>query len=370
MKRIYLDYAAATPLDKKVKKAMEPFWARKFANAGAIHAEGEEAKKAIENARSSAASVLGSKSGEVFFTSGATESNNLALFGIARHFKKGHIITSEIEHPSVLEPCMALEKEGFKITYLKVGADGIVDPEDVKKSLRPDTILASIVYANNKIGTIQPIREIGQIIKDYRLKTKNYGLFFHTDACQASNYLNLKIESLGVDLLTLNASKIYGPKGVGVLFKKTGVKISPQILGGGHEQGLRSGTPSTPLIVGLAEALVLTQKMKNYESKRLSELRDYFIQQVLKEIPGSKLNGHSKKRLPNNANFSFLQKEAESIIIKLDMMSVASSSGSACESQHQKDEKEERYSVRFSLGRHTNKKELNKVIEVLKKIVK
>jgi cysteine desulfurase len=299
-----------------------------------------QAKKAIEEASSSIASVLGSKSIEVFFTSGATESNNLAIFGLARRSASEsggkHIITSAIEHPSILEPCKALEKEGFTVTYIEAGEDGIINPEDIKKSLKKDTILVSIVYANNKIGTIQPIKEISKIIKDHKLRTKDYGLVFHTDACQASNYLNLKVETLGVDLLTLNASKIYGPKGIGVLYKKSDVKLLPQILGGGHENGLRSGTLSTPLIVGLAKALVLAQEMKNEEIQRLSELRNYFIKEILKKIPGSKLNGHFQKCLPNNANFSFLSKEGESVIIKLDSMGVASSSGSACASHIKK----------------------------------
>lgn len=369
MNRIYLDYAAATPLDKRVKEAMEPYWEDKFANAGAIHGAGIEARKSIEEARKSVALILGSKPTEVFFTSGATESNNLAIFGTARLFKKGHIITSEIEHPSVLEPIKALEKEarlpdeqGFDVTYLKVGENGIVNPEDIKKSLKKSTILVSIIYANNKIGTVQPIRAIGKSIKDFNRK-----IYFHTDACQASNYLNLKVETLGVDLLTLNASKIYGPKGVGVLYKKSGVEIIPQILGGGHELGLRSGTPSTSLIVGLAKALILAQEMKDKEIQRLLELRDYFIKEILTKVSDSKLNGHSQKRLPNNANFYFKGCNAESLLIKLDLKGVASSVGSACASQPVDSSQS---SIRFSLGRQTNKKEIDYVIKVLCEVLK
>ncbi|MEK7559746.1 MAG: aminotransferase class V-fold PLP-dependent enzyme, partial [Patescibacteria group bacterium] len=257
----------------------------------------------------------------------------------------------------LLAPCKVLEKRGFEITYLKTGSDGIVSPLDVQKHLRKDTILISIIYANNKIGTIQPIKEIGKI------KGK---VCFHTDATQATNFLNLKVETLGIDLLTANAHKIYGPKGIGVLYKKSGVQIMPQIFGGGHEEGLRSGTPSTPLIVGMAKSLEIAQNIKNEESLRLCQLRDYFIDKVLKEIPIAKLNGHPMKRLPNNANFSFLHADAESIIIKLDVLGVSASSGSACEAQYQKDKKENRYSVRFSLGRQTNKKEIDEVLKVIK----
>lgn len=367
MKRIYLDYAAATPLDKRVKKAM--YEAQNFfGNPSSIHDEGRKAKEIIEQSRKNIAGVLGCKAGEIIFTSGGTESNNLAIFGTAKFFKKGHIITSKIEHPSVLEPIKSLEKDGFEVTYIEAGNDGVVNPKDIEMAIRDDTILISIMYANNEIGTIQPIREISKI------KGKAY---FHSDACQASEYLNLKVETLGVDLLTLNSSKVYGPKGIGILYKKSGIKLFPQILGGGQETGLRSGTESVSLISGLAKALLLAESQKKEESKRLESLRDYFIQCVLREISVSSLNGHSIKRLPNNANFSFLNIDSESIIIKLDSNGVACSSGSACASQYPSNslgtsqkESEARRSVRFSMGRQTNKKELDKVISILKKIIR
>lgn len=369
-KRIYLDYAAATPLDTRVKEEMEK--AEKFfGNASSIHSEGSKAKEILEEARKKIAGILGCKSGEIIFTSGGTESDNLAIFGIARKFKKGHIITTKIEHSAVLEPCRQLEKEGFEVTYLPPDKNGFINPEDIKKSLREDTILISVIYANNEIGTIQPIRQISKI------KGKAY---FHTDACQAAGFLNLKVETLGVDLLTLNAAKIYGPKGIGILYKKSDVKISPLIYGGGQEGGLRSGTESPVLYAGLAEALVLAQENKENGSRRLSDLRDYFIKMVLTEIPNTELNGSSKNRLPNNANFHFKDCNSEELLIKLDLKGIACSSASACSatlctSSHviaalNKKNNAETQSLRFSLGRHTNKKDLDYVIKVLCEILK
>lgn len=364
-KRIYLDYAASTPLDKNVKKEMDAAESF-FGNPSSIHEEGRRAKKIIEESRKKIAEILGAKSGEIIFTSGGTESDNLAIFGVARYFKKGHIITSKIEHSAVLEPCRQLEKEGFKITYLPVDKNGFVNPEDVKRALRDDTILISIIYANNEIGTIQPIREIS--------KTKEKA-YFHIDACQASEYLNLKVETLGVDLLTANSSKVYGPKGIGFLYKKSGVKISPEILGGGQEGGMRSGTESIMLAVGLAKALEIAQKKRNKESSRLLKLRNYFIDEVLKNITETELNGSKKDRLPNNVNFYFKNCNAESLVVKLDIKGIACSSGSACSAalcipSHVitalgKEWNAALSSVRFSLGRQTNKKELDCVIKII-----
>lgn len=370
MKRVYLDYAAATPLDTRVKKEMEK--AEKFfGNASSIHGEGAKAKEILDSARKKIAGVLGCKSGEIIFTSGGTESDNLAIFGIARNFKNGHIITTKIEHSAILEPCRQLEKEGFEVTYLSPDKNGFINPEDVKKSLREDTILISVIYANNEIGTIQPIREISKI------KGKTY---FHTDACQASGFLNLKVETLGVDLLTLNASKIYGPKGVGILYKKLSIKIFPLIYGGGQEGGLRSGTENPVLCAGLAKALEIVEENKKEESQRLSDLRDYFIDKILTEVPNSELNGSSKNRLPNNVNVHFKGCDAEELLIKLDLRGIACSSASACSAtlctpSHViaalgKKNNAEMQSLRFSMGRNTNKKELDCVIKVLCEILK
>ena len=368
-KRIYLDYAAATPLDEKVKKAMSEA-EKYFGNPSSIHDEGVTAKGILEESRKKIAEVLGCKTGEIIFTFGGTESDNLAIFGTAKHFRKGHIITTKIEHPAVLEPCRQLLKEGFDVTFLNVSKDGFVNPEDIKKSLREDTILISIIYANNEIGTIQPIREISKI------KGMAY---FHTDACQASEYLNLKVETLGVGMLTLNASKIYGPKGIGILYKKQSVKILPLIYGGGQEGGIRSGTESAVLAVGMAEALEIAQKNRNQESKRLLELRDYFIKKVLTEVSGAELNGSEKNRLPNNANFHFKGCDAETLLVKLDLKGIACSSASACSATMCKPshviaalgkESAAFSSLRFSMGRQTNKNDLDCVIKVLKEVVR
>lgn len=406
-KRINLDCAAATLLDKKVKKAMDE--AEKFfGNPSSIHTEGVKAKEVVEDAKKKIGLVLGCKSNELIFTSGGTESDNLAVFGVARRFKKGHIVTSGIEHPAVLEPCKQLEKEGFKVTYIPVDKNGFVNPEDVKKYLCNETILVSVIYANNEIGTIQPIREISKIINEFKkskrednlppqppsltkgggrgegssvqFPTSNLQLpYFHTDACQTAGFLNLKVETLGVDLLTLNASKIYGPKGIGILYKKSGIKISPLIYGGGQEGGLRSGTESPVLCAGMAEALVLVQENKKEESRRLLDLRNFFIKRVLAEISNAELNGSIKNRLPNNANFYFKNCNAEELLVKLDLKGIACSSGSACASQFSelsrvilalgKGEEAAKSSVRFSIGRGTNKKELDYVIKVLKEVV-
>ena len=384
MERVYLDYAAATPLNAGVKKSMDETQ-NFFGNPSSIHEEGKKAKEIVERSRKKIAGVLGAKAGEVIFTSGGTESNNLAIFGVAKFFsaeggsasggKNGHIITSKIEHPSVLEPIKELQKDGFNITYIEVNNDGIVNLEDIKKAMRDDTILISIIYANNEIGTIQQIREIGRIIKSHKPYTVGHMPYFHIDACQASEYLNLKVESLGVDLLSANASKIYGPKGVGFLYKKNKVKIYPQILGGGQEDGVRSGTESPELCAGLSRALEIAEENKEKESRRLSELRDYFIEKVLSQISSAELNGSKKNRLPNNINFNFKGCDVENLLVKLDLKGIACSTGSACSSQFAdlshvilalgKGDHAARSSIRFSLGRQTNNEELNYVIKVL-----
>src|SRR3989338_6805624 len=277
MKRIYLDHAATTPIDARVKEAMDLFLTQDFGNAGGLYREGRIAKDAMEGARATIAKIINARSEEIIFTSGGTESDNLAIFGVSeaassssksdfRSAKKSdffpgeaakpHIITTKFEHHAVLRPFEELEKGGFDVTYLDVGEDGIVNPEDVRKALRSETILVSVMYANNEIGTIQPIAEIGKIIKEYRTSHFPY---FHTDACQAAGYLDLNVNNLGVDLMTVNGSKIYGPKGAGFLYKRGGVKIKPQIIGGGQEIRMRSGTENIPLIVGLAKAFEIAQ---------------------------------------------------------------------------------------------------------------
>ncbi len=394
-----MDHAATTYLDPRVKKAMEPFWEKNFGNASTIYKEGMDARNAMNQARKTVAKLIFANPDEIIFTNGGTESDNIAIFGVARYFSRGpssrnpgnprtvlgsrnsrgHIITSKIEHHAVLKSCEVLEKEGFKITYLKVDKNGIVDLKQLKKSLRKNTILVSIMYANNEIGTIQPIREIAKIIRDFK-KKHSTGPLFHTDAIQAAGYLDLNVQKLGVDLMSVNASKIYGPKGLGFSYIKRGVKLSPILFGGGQEKGLRPGTENIPGIMGLAKALEISQSIREKEAKRLAILRDYLISGVLKKIKGASLNGHNVLRLPNNVNVSIPGIEGESLVLYLDAQGIACSTGSACTSQDLepshvvtalgKPKEAAHSSVRFSLGRKTSKSDINYVLKVLPDIVK
>lgn len=385
-KIIYMDYAATTPVAIEVKKEMEKYWSKIYGNPSSLHFLGRMARETLDNARIRIAKILNCGTDEVIFTAGGTESDNLAIFGVARKYKDygKHIIVSKIEHHAVLRPCEALEKEGFEITYLDVDKDGIVNLEKLTKSLRKDTILVSIMYANNEIGTIQPISEIAKIINDFRFKMQNREKnlpLFHTDACQAAGFLDLNVKNLGIDLMTLNGSKIYGPKQIAILYKKSGVKLEPLIYGGGQEFNLRSGTENLPLIVGLAKALELVERNKKFEVKRLTKLRDYFIKKILKLIPQSILNGHAIKRLPNNINVSLLGVEGESVILMLDDYGICASTGSACNSKSlepshvitalgKAEAKEIAHSsIRFTLGKFTDKKEIDYVLKVLPGII-
>ncbi len=387
-KKIYLDHAATTPTDQRVLKVMLPYFDSVFGNAGSLHQPGREAKAAIFKSRKMIAEILNCQPEEIFFTGSGTESDNLAIFGAARFAKKnmvqkGHVITSNFEHPAVLESCEELKKEGFEVTFLKINKDGFLSPNFLKEEISDKTVLVSIMYANNEIGTIQPIKEIGEIIKDVRKKRKkrkiNTPIYFHTDACQAAGYLDLDVEKLGVDLLTLNGSKIYGPKGTGILFIREGVKIEPLIFGGGQESGFRSGTENTPGIVGLAEALKIAQKERKKACLKQKRLRDYFIREVVKNIPKTVINGHLEKRLPNNVNFSILDIEGEAMLLWLDKYGISASTGSACHSESLEPShvilalgrpyEFAHGSLRFSLGRKTTKKEIDYVLKVLPGIV-
>ncbi|PIR67143.1 MAG: cysteine desulfurase NifS [Parcubacteria group bacterium CG10_big_fil_rev_8_21_14_0_10_36_14] len=382
MKNIYLDNAATTKVRDDVLTEILPFFNDKFGNPSSFHGSGKVAKDSIESAREKIAKILNCRIGEIIFTGGGTESDNLAILGTARanKGKGGHIITLKIEHPAVLEACKELEKEGFEITYLPVGKDGIIKLDELKKALRKDTILVSIMYANNEIGTIQPIKEIAKIIRDNTKKKETSFPYFHTDACQAAGALDLDIQKLGVDMLTLNGSKIYGPKGVGTLFVKKSIKLQPLIFGGGQESGLRGGTESVPSIVGLAKALELAQAEKEKESVRLIKLRDYFIKELLGQIRGAELNGDIKFRLPNNINISIPRVEGEAMVLYLDSKGIYCSTGSACSSSSLKpshvllaigrSHEMAHNSLRFTLGRDTKKSDLDYVIAVLPEIVK
>jgi len=376
---LYLDYAATTPLAPRVLKEIQKNQ-KIFGNASSLHSEGEKARKLLENSRKRIARVLKVKPGEIIFTSSGTESVNLALFGVARANKnKGrHIITSNIEHPSVLSSCKKLEKEGFSVSYIKTAKNGIIDPKDIKKILRKDTILVSIMQANNEIGAIQPIREIGYMVSAFRRKINKKYPYFYTDACQAAGALNIRPHDLRADLLTINGSKIYGPKGTGCLFIRRGIKIEPIIFGGSQERGIRAGTENTALVSGFAKALEIADKLKEKVSKKETILRDYCIEYILKEIPYSKINGHPKKRLPNNINVSFKNANGEMLMFYLDEKGIEVSTGSACSTSEtgpshvMKAIKNPKGwgNIRVTLGRSTTKKDIDYFIKVLKQAVK
>ncbi len=371
---IYMDHAATTPISPEVHSAMESFYSENFANPSAFYSLGKFAKDAIDDARKSIATCLSCRPEEIIFTSGGTESDNMAIFGIARrHSSKGkHIITSSIEHHAVANPCKQLAKEGFDVTYLPVDRYGKVSVDDLKAALREDTILVSIMAANNEIGTIQDIAEIGKILKGHQA-------YFHTDACQAAGSIDINVDNLGVDLMTLNGSKIYGPKGIGILYLRKGTRIKPLIYGGGQERGLRGGTENVPYIVGFAKALKIACDMREKESTRLEKLRDYMIDGLLKSIPKSMLNGHPKDRLPNNVNLSILDIEGEACMLFLNEIGIYASTGSACTSNSLEPSHVilatglpyecAHGSMRFTLGRSSSKNDVDFVLKVMPRIV-
>ena len=376
MNTIYLDHAATTPLDPRVKAVVDRLYEESFGNPSSFHTLGLRAKHALNDARAAIAKILGAKAEEIIFTSGGTESVNLALKGVARAAgragKGRHIITSAIEHPAVLESCKALVREGFEISYLEVDRHGIVAPESLKKAIRADTVLISIMYANNEIGTIEPIKELAAV-------ARSHGIPFHTDACQAAPYLELDVNTLGVDLMTINSSKCYGPKGVGALFVRSGVELEPIIHGGGQEFGFRSGTENVPGIVGFAKALELCQAERIAESKRLAGLRDKLISGIVERIPKSFLNGHPTQRLPNNVNITILDVEGESLVLHLNELGICASTGSACSSHKLEPShvitalglphEASHGSLRFTLGRETTDIDIERVLSVLPGIV-
>lgn len=373
--KIYLDYAATTPVDPRVLKAMLPFFSEKFGNTMSLHSLGQEAKEILEESREKVANFIGAKLEEIIFTSSATESNNLALKGIAfAHRERGnHIIISAIEHPCILESARWLETQGFQITKIKVDKYGLVDPEDVKKAIKKETILVSIMHANNEIGTIEPIEEIGKICRQR-------GIIFHTDAVQTLGKIEVNVEKLNVDLLSGSSHKIYGPKGVGFLYIRKGTKILPLLHGGGQEFGLRSSTVNLPGIVGFAKAIEICQKEMKKESERLRKLSEILIKGIKEKIEGSRLNSHPAKRVPNIVNFSFEKIEGESLVLRLDMEGILVSTGSACSSAKLQASHVllaiglppalAHGSIRFSLGRWTKEEDVYYLLEVLPKVVK
>jgi len=373
-KKIYLDYAATTPVDPRALGAMTDCCKDKFGNTMSIHSFGQEAKLILEESREKAAKLMGAKPGEIIFTSSATESNNLALKGIAFANKNRgrHIIISSIEHPCVMESAKWLEKQGFEITKLPVDRYGLVNPKDVEKAIKKDTILVSIIHASNEIGVIEPIEEIGRIC---RAK----GVYFHTDAAQSFGKIPIDVNRMSIDLLTASSHKMYGPKGAACLFVREGTKIEPILHGGGQENGLRSSTVNVPAIFGFAKVCEICGKEMEKEAKRLTKLRDKLIKGVL-AIEDSYLNGHPTKRLPNNANFRFSFVEGESLAIQLDLHGIAVSTGSACSSIKLEPShvllaiglkpQEAHGSLRISLGRWTTEKDINYLLKVLPTIIK
>ena len=374
MKPIYLDYAATTPADPAVVQAMIPYFHDAFGNPSAIYSYGQEAKSAIEKARSSVASLIGARDEEIVFTSGGTEADNFALKGVAfANQKKGnHIITSAIEHHAVLESCKFLGKMGFKITYLPVDKYGLVDPDQVKKAITDKTILISIMHANNEIGTIQPIAEISKIAREA-------GIYLHTDAVQTAGHIPTDVNELGVDLLSMSAHKLYGPKGVGALYIRKGTKLMTFMHGGGQERGRRASTENVPGIVGFGKAAELVQPELNKEMERVAGLRDKLIAGILKQVDHIHLNGHPVKRLPNNVNISVEFVEGESMCLNMDMAGICASTGSACSSASLEashvllamglDPVQAHGSLRFTLGKWTTNEEIDKVLEILPRIV-
>ncbi|MDI6778554.1 MAG: cysteine desulfurase family protein [Patescibacteria group bacterium] len=390
-KKIYLDYASTTPVDPRVFAAMKPYFSQKFGNPSSLHSFGREAGDAVEYARRLAADFFRCDPLEIVFTSGATESNNFAIKGAAIAFTsrkngkkaKPHIITTQFEHSCVLETCKKLEERGIaEITYAKIPSDGIVRVEDIKKSIKDSTILVSVMYANNEIGTIQPIKEIGKMIKAENTKREKKNLpkiLFHTDAVQAVNYLDCKVDNLGVDFLTASAHKIYGPKGAGCLYIRKNTPIRRIQDGGGHEFGLRAGTLNVPGIVGFGAALALAEKERKKNYKMAEKMRDYMFARILKEVKGVKLNGSKIKRIPNNANFNFRDVEGEGMLLGLDMKGIAVSTGSACSAGDLRpshvltaigvNEEESHGSLRVTLGKYTTKQEVDYFIQTLKEVV-
>ncbi|MDF0594055.1 cysteine desulfurase NifS [Methanotrichaceae archaeon M04Ac] len=328
MKRIYMDHAATTPLAPEVLDAMIPYFSERFGNPSSLHSFGRVAREAVDDARSDVAALLNAEPSEIYFTSGGTESDNLAIKGIARKSKKKgrHIITSSIEHPAVLEVCKALTREGFEVTYLPVTREGLVEVGTVEEAVQEDTILISVMHANNEIGTIQPLEEIGRLAGEKEI-------YFHTDGVQTAGKIPVDVKSLGLDAFTLSGHKLYGPKGAGALYIRKGVRIESIQQGGGHERGMRSGTENVPGIVGLGRAAKIAKENMAEESERMRSLRDRMSGWVLKEIEDSWLNGHPDKRLPSNLNFGFRYIEGESLLLYLDAKGVAASTGSACSSK-------------------------------------
>ena len=374
MKPIYLDYAATTPADPRVVEAMHPFYGGRFGNPSSVHAFGQSAREAVDAAREVIAGAIGAREAEeVVFTSGATEADNFAVIGAAyaNEGRGRHLMISPVEHHAVLEPARFLESRGFELTLLPVDGTGRVEPDAVRRAIRPDTILVSVMHGNNEIGTLQRIAEIGRI-------TRATGVIFHCDAAQTLGIVPIDVQALGVDLLSMSAHKRYGPKGVGALYVRKGTPLVRFLHGGSHERNRRAGTPNVPGIVGFGEAVRLAQEVMMEEAARLRVQRDRMIAGVLR-LDGLRLNGHPTERLPGNVNVSFRGADSESLLLALDLQGVAASSGSACTSGSLEpshvlaaiglDPEIAAGTLRFSLGRWTTEEEIDDVLEILPRIL-
>lgn len=374
MKRIYLDYAATTPTHPEVVKAMLPYFTEDFGNPSSIYHDGQKAKAALDEARAGVASFIGARDDEIIFTSGGTEGDNLALIGVAfaNERKGNHIITSSIEHHAVLETCKFLERRGFSVTYLPVDKYGLVDPEDVKKAISDRTILISVMHANNEVGTIEPVAEIGRIAKEN-------GIYLHSDAVQTVGHIPINVNELNVDLLSMSAHKLCGPKGVGALYVRKGTKLVPYLYGGQQERRRRAGTENIPGIVGFGKAVAIARREMGPEAIRLTSLRDRLISGFQKLVDHISLNGHPSNRLPNNVNISVDFVEGESMCMSLDLEGISASTGSACSSSSLEpshvlvamglSHERAHGSLRFTLGKWTTEEEIDRVLEVLPRVV-
>ena len=370
---IYLDNAASTKIHEDVLESMLPHFKEQYGNPSSIHRYGRLAQKAIEKARKQVAQLINADSSEIFFTSGGTESNNTALYGITKKYPKSRIITSSIEHDAILEPCKKLEMEGFDTVYLPVDKFGLVDPLALKNNLVENTSIVSIMFGNNEVGTLEPILDLVKICKE-----KN--VIFHTDAVQAVGKVPIDVKELGIDLLSISSHKINGPKGIGALFIKKGISIDPIILGGGQERGIRSGTENVANIVGFGKACELASCNILENISKLKNFRDYLSDKIMREIPEVTLNGHPQNRLPNNVHLTFLGTNGEDLLIKLDENGIAASTGSACSVQIQKashvlqamgfSHEQITGSLRLTVGISNNLEEMDKTVEILKNVVK
>lgn len=372
---IYLDYAAATPVDSDVLTAMQPFFAEHFYNPSALYGPAVEVSHVLDTARADVADVLGAKPSEIIFTAGGTEANNLAIHGIMQRYPKAHMVYSAIEHDSVRMPAVR-----YNATDIPVTGQGLVTPEAISAAVTDQTVLVSIMYANNEIGTVQPLRRIAQVIDEIRKERFKAGndlpLYFHTDAAQAGNYLDMHVHRLGVDLMTINGGKLYGPKQSGVLFIRTGVMVQPIIDGGGQERNIRSGTENVAGAVGISVALKKSAALRHDESRRLAGLNEKFIKDLQSSFPDMLINGSSKFRLPNNLHITFPGADNERVLMSLDMEGIYAAAGSACSASHDEpshvlkalghNDDHIRSSIRFSMGRQTTEADLDKTVSALK----